>query len=227
MQLVWFKRDLRLHDHAALIQASKKGAILPLYILEPALWQQPDMSYRHYLFLQQSLDELDQSLKNLGHKLVIKVGDAVDILNEIKECHPIAALWSHQETWNGWTYQRDKAVKRWCYSNNIEWHEPVQNGVIRCLNNRNGWSAHWYQQISKPILQPPNSLSTVEEQSHSIPSHEELGLKRDGITEMQLGGRRQGLKLLHSFLNERGEGYTKEMSSPLTCLLYTSDAADD
>ena len=216
MQLVWFKRDLRLHDHAVLTKASKRGSILPLYIFEPTLWQQPDMSYRHYLFLKQSLDDLSQTLNNLGHKLVIKVGDAVDILNDIKECHPIEALWSHQETWNGWTFERDKAVKRWCYSNNIPWHEPAQNGVIRCLNNRNGWSAHWYRHMIQPILQAPESLEIIETHSHSIPCHTKLGLEKDGITKIQLGGRREGLKLLNSFLYERGKNYTKEMSSPLS-----------
>ena len=51
MHIVWFKRDLRIEDHKAFVQAAKHGPILPLYILEPELWQQPDMSHRHYMFL--------------------------------------------------------------------------------------------------------------------------------------------------------------------------------
>jgi deoxyribodipyrimidine photolyase len=37
-----------------------------------------------------------------------------------------------------------------------------------------------------------------------------------GSTHLQKGGRIEGLRLLNSFLYERGEGYTKEMSSPVT-----------
>lgn len=133
MHIAWFKRDLRIYDHEALAQAAKRGPVLPLYILEPDLWHQPDMSYRHYLFLQDCLSELSQALGELGQKLIIKVGNAVDVLEELHECHSIESLWSHQETWNGWTYARDKAVKRWCKSHNILWHEPVQNGVVRRL----------------------------------------------------------------------------------------------
>ena len=35
-QLVWFKRDLRVHDHAALAQAAKQGPVLCVYIIEPS-----------------------------------------------------------------------------------------------------------------------------------------------------------------------------------------------
>lgn len=55
MQIVWFKRDLRVTDNLALSLASEKGDILPLYIIEPELWQQPDMSHRQYLFFIQSV----------------------------------------------------------------------------------------------------------------------------------------------------------------------------
>ena len=133
MNVLWFKRDLRIEDHDALKKAIKIESILPLYIFEPKLWQQPDMSYRHYVFLQECISELDRSLNALGQKLIIKIGNAVDVLDDLQKRHRIQALWSHQETWNGWTYDRDKAVKHWCESHNISWHEPVQNGVIRLV----------------------------------------------------------------------------------------------
>ncbi|PPD32707.1 MAG: hypothetical protein CTY19_10420 [Methylomonas sp.] len=39
--LVWFKRDLRVHDHAQLLHASRNGPVLCLFIIEPSLWRQP------------------------------------------------------------------------------------------------------------------------------------------------------------------------------------------
>ena len=50
VEVVWFKRDLRIHDHEPLTLAAKKGPVLPIYIFEPDLWLQPDMSLRQYLF---------------------------------------------------------------------------------------------------------------------------------------------------------------------------------
>lgn len=216
MQVVWFKRDLRVVDHEALAESVRCGPVLPLYVLEPELWQQTDLSRRQYQFLCDSLDSLNNSLRGLGQELVIKVGDIVEILNNVHARHNIQALWSHQETWNGWTYERDKRVQKWASENAVPWHQPAQNGVIRRLKQRNGWSACWNQKMNQPLHSSPVYLQPVNESSESLPHANVLGLKEDGCVTPQAGGRSKGLKLLHSFLEERGEGYTREMSSPLT-----------
>ena len=63
---------------------------------------------------------------------------------------------------------------------------------------------------------PSKTLQTINESSDTLPSAREIGLHDDGCIISQKGGRSEGLKLLHSFLSERGAGYTKEMSSPIT-----------
>ena len=222
MQVVWFKRDLRTEDHAALSQAAKQGPILPLFIIEPELWNQPDLSQRHYLFMRACLNELDDALKKLGQGLIIKVGDAVNVLQQLHQRHTITALWSHQETWNDWTYQRDKKVTQWTKANHITWHEPIQHGIVRCLSNRNGWAAHWNRHMSQPIASAPTNLEKINETSDAIPAADALGLAYDDCRHLQPGGRRAAIKLLTSFLNQRGEGYTKEMSSPVTAFTSCS-----
>ena len=34
--VVWFKRDLRWHDHAALARAAKHGPVRCIYVIEPS-----------------------------------------------------------------------------------------------------------------------------------------------------------------------------------------------
>lgn len=216
MEVIWFKRDLRLHDHAALAMASEKGPCLALYILEPALWHQADMSRRHYLFLLDCLVDLRNELQQLGHQLILKVGDAVSVLQGVNEQYTVTGLWSHQETWNGWTYARDKRVKQWTAEQGILWHQPVQSGVVRRLKTRNGWASRWFSQMTEPQIAMSDQLKTVNTPSDPLPTAEMLGLGDCGYRIRQQGGRSQGLLLLHSFLYERGEDYTKAMSSPLT-----------
>ena len=84
MNIVWFKRDLRLEDNESFHGGLRSGPVLPIYIVERELWLQPDLTGRQYNFLKQCLAELDQSLRNYGGKLIIKVGDAVQILAELK-----------------------------------------------------------------------------------------------------------------------------------------------
>lgn len=216
MNVVWFKRDLRIHDHAVLSSVAKHGPTVLLYILEPELWQQPDLSMRQYLFLLQSIQDLQAELRKHQHQLVIKVGNVCDILSDLHHNYNITALWSHQETWNNWTYQRDKAVKRWVEQNNIVWHQLLQNGVVRGKHDRNVWSKHWFNYMYQPLHIFPENLQTVRLSSSPMLSPASLGLIDDGCVDIQTGGRIAGLKLLDSFLSSRFEWYNKKMSSPVT-----------
>ena len=54
--------------------------MLPLYIAEPELWAEPDASARHWDFVAECLEELRTDLGRLGAPLVVRVGDAVEVL---------------------------------------------------------------------------------------------------------------------------------------------------
>ena len=174
------------------------------------------MSGRQYAFLEDCLQELNKALTRLGQPLIIKVGDAVSVLMTLYAQFPDMVLWSHQETWNGWTYQRDRAVLTWCRRHQILWHQPPQHGVVRCLKSRDGWAAIWYQRMQQPVLDPPPSLVTLDCLSDTMPTADALKIKPDDCPLRQVGGRSKGLEHLHSFLHSRGMHYTKEMSSPVT-----------
>jgi deoxyribodipyrimidine photo-lyase len=216
VQILWFKRDLRVHDHAALAQAALRGPVLPLYIVEPQLWAQPDMSARHWAFLSESLTELQSTLAALGQPLIIRVGDAVEMFESLGRELEIGGLWSHEETGNGWTFARDQRVARWAADKSITWHEPPQFGVIRRMKSRNGWAAAWDRMMALPQIDPSKSLPALPKlSSDPLPSAADLGLAVDASAGRQIGGRTAGLSLLDSFLNERGRDYRRQMSSPV------------
>lgn len=216
MQIVWFKRDLRIVDHFPLLEASKRGSVLPLYILEPNLWKLPDMSERHYRFLCDSLNTLNQSLKDLGASLIIKIGEVIAILKEIHLSMPIEAIWSHQETGNAWTYERDLDVQKWSQMVKIPWYQFPHNGVTRGLKNRDGWSVKWQITMKQTISPKPNQIEPTGLLSDTLPTASTLGLENDPYVSLQAGGRFNAMDTLNSFLYKRGETYTKEMSSPVT-----------
>jgi deoxyribodipyrimidine photolyase len=62
VQLVWFKRDLRTADHSPLAEAAARGLVLPLYLVEPGLWLQPDASGRQWAFVREALCDLQAEL---------------------------------------------------------------------------------------------------------------------------------------------------------------------
>jgi deoxyribodipyrimidine photo-lyase len=217
LNIVWFKRDLRIADHKPLAAAAKQGRVLPLYIAEPELWAQPDASARQWEFAAESLAELQAALTALGQPLCVMTGDAVSILQTIHETHGIAALWSHEETGNAWTYARDLRVVAWAKGAGVPWHEPRQFGVIRRLQSRNGWAKAWDRDMAQPITPPPISLAPIEgDWPTHIPTAAEIGLPPDPCPYRQKGGRAAALSTLDSFLNERGRNYRYQMSSPVT-----------
>lgn len=90
--LVWFKRDLRWHDHLPLRQACQQGPVRCIYILEPELWLQPDAALQHFEFIRESLLDLDACLRMHGGHLEIHHGEATDVLNRIWHEAPFAGI---------------------------------------------------------------------------------------------------------------------------------------
>jgi len=214
MQLVWFKRDLRTHDHEALASAAAAGPVLPLYIVEPGLWEQNDASGRHWAFLRETLLELRDDLARLGQPLVVRRGDAVEVLRQLVSHHPIRALWSHQETGNAWTFTRDRRVGDLLRARGIPWHEVRQHGVVRGRLDRDRWSRQWETLMRAPVSGAPHLSKLPSIDPGVLPDRPLDSMTDDHCPGRQLGGRRSAEQALVSFLQVRGANYHREMSSP-------------
>ena len=141
INIVWFKRDLRTNDHAPLLNASQQNTpILPIYVVEPDYWKTESSSRKHWHFIYDCLVDLNNELNDLGQPLIVQTGDVVDIFIQISEIFDIKNIYSHEETGNMWTYERDKRVQVWCKKNAIGQKEYPSNGVVRRLSSRDEWS---------------------------------------------------------------------------------------
>lgn len=223
LNIVWFKRDLRVHDHQVLFQASQSGRVLPLYIVEPELWQLPDMSARQWSFTAECLLSLREDLGQIGQPLVVRVGDVVEILEQARRRFNKIRIWSHEETGTGWTFERDKRVANWARTNGIQWTEIPQSGVVRRLKNRGGWAKRWNAFMSAPQAEIPISLSPISGiEVGDIPTSDHLSLFHDPCKLRQIGGRVNAENNLQSFLYKRGAPYRRAMSSPSAGAIHCS-----
>lgn len=216
IQLVWFKRDLRLHDHPALSAAATRGPVLPLYIVEPTLIHAPDFAARHWTFIRGCLVELRANLARLGQPLVVRVGEAVEVLDQLVSIWPIEAIWANEETGNLLSYARDRAVRRWARVRGIPFHELSQNGVVRRLPSRDEWQAHWEERMAAAQARPPAALPSLAIEPGTIPTADELSLPSDTLSEHQPAGETAALQTLTDFLHRRSQHYHRALSSPLT-----------
>jgi deoxyribodipyrimidine photo-lyase len=82
--LVWFRRDLRSHDHAALFTALKHSQqVFCVFVLDTAILRGLPTDDRRVAFIHQSVLELNQALQALGGNLLVLHGNA---LTELPAC---------------------------------------------------------------------------------------------------------------------------------------------
>ncbi|MEQ9693693.1 FAD-binding domain-containing protein [Shimia sp. SDUM112013] len=209
--LLWFKRDLRISDHPALAWAARLGRVVPVFIVEPGYWQLPDSAGRQFEFVRESVADLEQALAGIGLPMCLRVGAAVQVLEDLRVETGATHLVSHEEIGNDWTFQRDRAVADWAHGAGVRWHELPQSGVVRRLSNRDDWARHRNRYMAAKPIPVPRGDHGPQLRSDAWPN---LSL-HDYCPDRQAGGRTAGLATLDSFLHVRGRTYRKAMSSPL------------
>ncbi len=79
--VMWFRRDLRLADNPALLEAvdraGKDGRVVPLFVLDPGLWGPAGETRRAYLLASLA------SLSGRIGGLVVRRGDPVDVVPSV------------------------------------------------------------------------------------------------------------------------------------------------
>lgn len=222
-QLVLFKRDLRLKDHAPLTEAALRGPVIGIYVFEPDLVASPEFDRSHFDFIHESLIELQAGLRMIGSDLLIFHGDVTHCFEKLWQAWNFTALWSHEETGNDITFKRDIRVAQWCQSRSIFWHECRQFGVIRRLKSRDGWAEKWEQKMSGAVLPIPRLKFPITIQQKAliypwttVPDNQVIGSHGFSKPEALKAGEVRANAMLSSFLGERGLTYSFGMSSPVT-----------
>ena len=161
--LVWFRQDLRLADNPALAAALQLGApLVPVYIFAPdeeGAWA-PGGASRWWL--HQSLSRLDEDLRRLGSRLIVRNGaDSLAQLKELaRQCDARHVLWNRR--YEPRITARDQLIKAGLREAGLEsrsfnsalLHEPWD------IANKSGspylvFTAFWRHCLSLADPQPP------------------------------------------------------------------------
>ena len=97
--------------------------------------------------------------------------------------------------------------------------------MVKGLKNRDGWSYLWSKQMKESLAPIPN-LSNFEklENSEGIKNFNELGIAQIPYEKKFAGGEQVGKLQLEKFLNESGQTYAKDISSPLKAPTIVQDS---
>ncbi len=106
--VVWFRRDLRLKDNAALYHALRENKdVVGLFIFDTAILDRlEDKQDRRVEFIYQAITQLKTDLESLGSSLVVLLGNPTALFTR---CSPSAVYTNHD--YEPYAIARDEAVK--------------------------------------------------------------------------------------------------------------------
>ena len=115
--VMWFRRDLRLADNPALVEACSEDGVLPLFVIDPRLWGPAGTPRRAYLAA--SLRSLDGSLRQRKAGLHVRRGDpATEVA---RTARTVGATRVHVAADHGpYGSRRDRAVERALAERDVE-----------------------------------------------------------------------------------------------------------
>lgn len=214
-KIVWFRYDLRLEDNQAFIEATKNGNVLPIFIFDKNYYKLDTSSSFHLKFCEDSLKDLNQSLKNLyNSKINIYYGDTTEILKNISKKFNISEIYSHHVFKNNYLSKIDGKISNFFKECNIQWYLFNQFGIQLGKRDRYRWSYNWNKFINQPVLEKRVNCNFIIDPDHNKNCAISTNFIDDKL--IQEGGRKNAVKLLNSFLDNRSDNYQKEMSSPIT-----------
>jgi deoxyribodipyrimidine photo-lyase len=222
--VLWLRRDLRVHDHPAL-DAAAGGAehLVPLFVLDPRLVRSSRMSPARLSYLCDALADLAGSLRDRGSELVVRRGDPREVIPAVAaEVGAAAVHWSADHT--AYAQARDVevagALDRAGFPHlahpGTAIHEPgsVRTGAGEVYRVFTPFHRTWKGQATGEALPAATRLpGPPDVESDPLPSPADLGADLTGISA-QRGGESQARARLERFLDERAEDYHERRDLP-------------
>lgn len=226
--LWWVKNDFRLADNPAVTVALDNGYdIVPVFLFEPAVLGAEETSGFHVAAWIEALADLRDRLGAHGGDVLLLHADAPAAFARLREAVPFEAIYSHEEIGSSVTFERDKAVARWCQSEGVRWHEEMQTGVFRGGIDRDRRAKAWKAFMADgPLPVPddealarvrvPGAARAIQSPEVEQPTPAAFGypLTAEQRDLRQSISETAAEETLRSFLHERGFCYSGGISSP-------------
>ena len=124
--LVWFRNDLRIHDHEPLSKALKDAdQVICFYCFDSNYWREDKFGHLkcngfRTQFLRESVSGLSDALKALGGKLTVRSGNTAEALyNLYQECPFDAVYFTDEHTEEEKTIEKSARAK---LESQVTWH---------------------------------------------------------------------------------------------------------
>ena len=120
MNILWFRRDLRLDDNVGLFHAlNSNEEVLPIFIFDESILSQLPKDDARVTFIHQQLDKIQNQLKEIGKSLAIFHGTPLEIYQKLISENKIKSVYTNQD-YEPYARKRDLDLYHLFKENNID-----------------------------------------------------------------------------------------------------------
>ncbi len=196
VNVVWFRRDLRLKDNAALYHALSNGLpVLALFIFDKEILDDlDDKKDRRVNFIHQALEQIQCELTNLGSSLIVKIGRPKDVWSNLLKEYKIKNVFINHD-YEPYGLKRDADLKIFLNKKGITLHSFKDQVVFEKdeVMKDDGtpytiftpyskkWRAKLTDTFVKPFLTEQYFNNFIKHENKPIPTLEQIGFLKDNI----------------------------------------------
>ena len=140
-------------------------------------------------------------------------GAARDCFARIAEIYDIESIFSHEEIGLEVTWRRDRDLRDWCATRQVDWLESPYGAVQRGLARRDDWDRHWKRVMRAPLARPALDYARFVALPETL-RYRPPPAWREPDPEMQAGGETRALAVANEFFDSRGQRYNLDISRP-------------
>ena len=220
--IVWFRGDLRVHDHPALAAAcADADEVVPLFILDPHFLATKRGSNRNR-FLRESLVDLDGSLRQLGGRLIVRSGTPENILPTIVTEVDATTVY-YISDYTPYSIQRDKTLADTMAQRGVTFigcsGKLVVSGGMKLVTKTGArykvftpfWKA-WMGLPRRALVDIPQRVVVPDIPSDALPQLDDITSPEELSPDVVPGGETAGRARFEQFLRDDIAAYHQEQN---------------
>lgn len=127
--LAWIRRDLRLSDHAVLSEATALAdQTAVLFVFDTNILSSLEPDDRRVTFIRKSLIEVDEGLRRHGSRLIVRIGDPLQIVPEVAQQLGVDTVYAGRD-FEPYAIERDADVGCLLSRHGIRFEQPLDHVI--------------------------------------------------------------------------------------------------